>query len=108
VFAQAALVLCLAAGGCGQDGPASGKAVISAAPTLIRCVNTVSGAGWTLALDGARGVADGRPARFGPRWVNWNDAAGSSTFALDRNSGALTVTRGSSTGGWVATFACRA
>ena len=102
------MALCLAMAGC-NEGPAAAEAApISPNATHVRCVNTVSGAGWTLALDHAHGLADGRPARFDAHRAVWTDAARTSVYDLDLQHGALTITRGSSTGGWVAAFACRA
>ena len=74
----------------------------------MRCVNTASGAVWTIPLDAERSLADGRPATFGPTRVDWSGRADGSVFDLDLGRGTLTVTRGSSTGGWVSTFACAA
>lgn len=74
----------------------------------MRCVNTASGAIWAIALDEGRSLADGHSATFGPGRVDWSGDADGSVFDLDLVHGTLTVTRGSSTGGWVSTFACAA
>ena len=71
-----------------------------------RCLNAVSGAGWTLLLNPAAGTVNGHKARFGADHVYWTEANGSAAD-LVRGRGVLTVTRGSSTGGWVQVVRCR-
>ena len=95
----------LALGGCGAATPAS-KWAIAPATSQIRCVNEASGAAWTLALDRAHALAEGQPATFGGQTVTWGQPMQGAAFALDEATGVLTVSRGSSTGGWVSTFAC--
>ena len=73
----------------------------------MRCVNTVSGYVWTVAIP-TRRLAGGRPATLTPARLGWRDAADGSLYDLDRVSGTFTVTRGSSTGGYVSTYRCRA
>ena len=98
----------VALSGCGSGDAAPAAPRISPTATQVRCVNTVSGATWTLPLDAVHSLADGRPARFGPARVDWSGGADGSVFDLDLARGELTVTRGSSTGGWIAKFACGA
>jgi hypothetical protein len=96
----------LALAGCGRAPPPLAKWVIGADATHIRCVNLASGASWTIAFDPAGRLADGQPASFGDRRIAWRDLKQGSVFELDRASGALVVTRASSTGGYVSTYAC--
>lgn len=102
-----ALTCALACAACGAVDPRE-AARISPTAAQVRCVNTASGATWTIPLDAAHSLADHRPATFGPARVDWSGRADGSIFDLDLARGRLTVTRGSSTGGWVATFACAA
>ncbi|HEY1752045.1 MAG TPA: hypothetical protein VGG29_12325, partial [Caulobacteraceae bacterium] len=95
-----------ALGACGEAPPAGGKLKIAPDTAQLRCVNQSSGAPWMIALDQPRGLADGKPATFGPRRVHWTSTGVSSD--LDLASGVLTISRGSSTGGWVSTFTCAA
>jgi hypothetical protein len=106
---RTAALICvlLSLGGCGASTP-PGKRAIGPATSQIRCVNEASGAAWTVALDRAHGLADGQPATYGGRTVTWGQPMQGAAFALDEMTGVLTVSRGSSTGGWVSTFACAA
>jgi hypothetical protein len=92
---------------CGDPPVPQSQWVVAPAAAAIRCVNTVSGAAWIIPLDPARGLADGQPASFGARHLAWGRQGEGAVFDLDRATGAFTVTRGSSTGGYVATYACR-
>jgi hypothetical protein len=105
--ASAFLCLALALTSCGAGDP-PGAARVSPTAPLVRCLNIVSGATWTIPLDAAHSLANHRPARFGQTRVDWGGGADGSVFDLDLAHGVLTVTRGSSTGGWVAKFACKA
>lgn len=78
----------------------------AAAGETWRCLNAASGAGWTLRLDPAAGTVNGRKARFGRRHVRWTEANGA-IADLVRGRGVLTLTRGSSTGGWVQAVRCQ-
>ena len=102
------LTCCLACAGCGAGDPPSGAVRIPPTAAQVRCVNTVSGAAWAIPLDAAHSLANHRQATFGRARVDWGGGADGSVFDLDLARGVLTVTRGSSTGGWVAKFACRA
>ncbi|MGC8477806.1 MAG: hypothetical protein ACP5NP_15760 [Acetobacteraceae bacterium] len=81
-----------------------GRAAV--AGELWHCLNAASGAGWTLRLDSAAGTVNGHKARFGANHVYWTEANGAAAD-LVRGRGVLTVTRGSSTGGWVQVVRCR-
>jgi len=103
------LTICgLACAGCGVGDPPPGAMRIPPTAPQVRCVNTASRATWTIPLDAAHSLANRRPATFGQARVDWGGGADGSVFNLDLARGVLTVTRGSSTGGWVATFVCRA
>jgi hypothetical protein len=103
-----ALTCALALASCGAGDPPPGALRIPPNAAQVRCVNTTSGATWTIPLDAAQSLANHRPARFGQARVDWGGGADGSVFDLDLAHGLLTVTRGSSTGGWVAKFACKA
>ena len=100
MMVAAVLAGVMAAGGmmAGVRGAAAGE--------TWRCLNAASGAGWTLLLDPAAGTVNGHKARFGKRHVRWTEANGA-TDDLVRGRGVLTVTRGSSTGGWVQVVRCQ-
>lgn len=85
--------------------PDPGPAAIPPGTLSARCVNPSSGAAWTLALDATRGLADGHPARFEPRHIRWTtDGA---AYELAPSTGDLTITRASSTGGYILTARCK-
>jgi hypothetical protein len=91
--------------GCGAAPPAH----LAAPPGSVRvdCVNQVSGFRWTLRLDPVARTVDGWPATFGAKRISWRDGADGAGYDLDRATGALTVTRASSTGGAVNVDSCR-
>jgi hypothetical protein len=99
----AALALLVTA--CGAEAPPAHPAIPANAAT-VRCISA-DARSWTLALDPARKLADGQPASFGPRRVDWRNASDGGAYELDLATGALTVTRASSTGGYQVAFACR-
>jgi hypothetical protein len=82
--------------------------VIGAAATRIQCVNIASRATWSIALDAPRRLADGQTASFRGRRTSWRNTSDGSAFDLDRATGALVVTRASSTGGYVSSYVCAA
>ena len=104
VALAAALAALLAA--CGDPDP--GPAAVPPGTARARCVNPSSGAAWTLALDAVRGLADGHPARFDRRRIRWSAPADGASYELIPASGELTITRASSTGGYILTARCRA
>ena len=105
MMAAAVLAGAMAAGAMAAGAMAAG-ARGAAAGEAWRCLNAASGAGWTLRLDPAAGTVNGRKARFGQRHVRWTEANGA-IADLVRGRGVLTLTRGSSTGGWVQVVRCR-
>jgi hypothetical protein len=90
---------------CGAEAPPAHPAIPPGA-AAVRCVSA-DGGGWTLALDRRRGLADGEPADFGASHVAWRSRRDGGAYALDLATGALTVTRASSTGGYQVFLACR-
>jgi hypothetical protein len=99
-------LLALVLASCGGAPPLRDAAPPGA--TEVRCVNATSGTAWSLRLDDARKLADGQPARMGASRVDWRDPSGQARYHLDRRSGALTVTRASSTGGYMIVYRCAA
>jgi hypothetical protein len=91
--------------GCGPVGPAA-RARIGAGVRKVVCVNRASGAAWTVSLDETRRIADGQTARFSEAKIAWRNPADGGNYELDRRSGALSVTRASSTGGYMIFFDC--
>lgn len=74
---------------------------VAADATLVHCLNPASGARWDLTIDRVRGLADGRAAHITDREVAWTGADAQTRWALDRTNGSLTMTRPSSTGGYI-------
>jgi hypothetical protein len=81
--------------------------MVAPAATQVRCANTTSGTAWTIALDRPHSLAAGHAASFAERKLSWSDLATGTVYDLDRATGVFTVTRGSSTGGYVSVYACR-
>jgi hypothetical protein len=86
------------------EAPPPAKWALAPDTANIHCLNIYNSAPWDIVLDRAHGRADGQAADFGPRHIHWT-ATGAS-YDLDVATGALTVGRGSSTGGWVSNFTC--
>jgi hypothetical protein len=101
VLPLAALALCA----CGSR-PA-GPAAVPAGAGLVRCVNPASKAAWTIRIDEPRARADGWPARINAGRIAWANAADGGAYELKRGSGELSVTRPSSTGGYIMLYNCR-
>jgi hypothetical protein len=74
--------------------------------TLIVCRNTSSGAAWSLTIDLAKSTVDSYPAEISEDAIRWRDSATSASYDLDRQSGALTATFPSSTGGYFLHHRC--
>ncbi len=70
-----------------------------AGEVAVTCTNPVSGASWRIAIDYERGTVDSNPARITDTEISWRDAKDGWRYRLDRNSGELTVTLASATGG---------
>lgn len=73
----------------------------------FQCTNPASHAVWTLKIDDIRQTADGFPALITRYSVTWRDATNGGRYELDRNSGALTYTNASSTGGYTLFHHCQ-
>jgi len=99
-------LLALVLAGCGARQPS--RSVLPAGTSDVRCVNLASGAAWTIHLDDAGKRADGQPARMPAGRIDWRSASDAGLYELDRLSGRLTVTRASSTGGYIIIYRCAA
>ncbi|HEV2366047.1 MAG TPA: hypothetical protein VGS12_17825 [Caulobacteraceae bacterium] len=101
------LAFCLAAMlGAAACHRAAGQNIGPADATGIACVNPASGFAWTFKLDPASHSVDGSPASFGGDRIAWADESGAA-FEFKPDSGDLTVTRASSTGGYIVRDRCR-
>jgi hypothetical protein len=67
--------------------------------SAITCTNTYSGASFQVHVDYDRSTVDSNPARISVASISWQDDKSGRKYILDRNSGNLTVTLASSTGG---------
>lgn len=81
--------------------------VTPAAASVFRCINPVSGAGWTINVDFAHATVDSYAANITRRWITWHNTADQGFYSLDRLSGDLTIRRASSTGGYEQHASCR-
>lgn len=70
------------------------------AGTWMTCTNPASGARWQIKIDYARATMDSFPAQFSGSEISWHNASDGGNYTLDRNSGELTATFASSTGGY--------
>jgi hypothetical protein len=98
-------LIALALQGCGTD---RGKIQVPPGAKHAQCVNPASGAHWVLSIDEARRIVDGWPARIDPRTLAWRNRIDGGRYELDRASGVLSVTRASSTGGYITFDHCSA
>jgi hypothetical protein len=96
----------LALAGC--DGRPKGPLAVPQGSALALCVNAASGASWVIRIDEAHARADGLPARIDARRIAWSNPADIGDYELERASGELSITRPSSTGGYVMTYRCAA
>jgi hypothetical protein len=103
IFASLALALA----GCHPRATPETFAIPTPAAT-IACVNRDNGFAWTVRLDPAARAVDGWPARFEARRISWRNSADGGAYELDRASGALTIVRASSTGGYMSFDSCTA
>jgi hypothetical protein len=83
----------------------AGCAPACAANVIFQCVNSSSGAAWTVTVDEQRHTVDGAPADLGAGRITWHPAGGGS-YDLDRKSGDLTFTNSSSMGGYMLFHHC--
>jgi hypothetical protein len=94
----------LAAGMAGLAGLAvpvcNSDAQQSAPPITIACTNPVSGASWQIMIDYPNATVDSNPAEITRAEISWFDPKDRGNYTLDRNSGALTASVASSTGGY--------
>jgi hypothetical protein len=74
----------------------------------IECVNPDSGFAWRLRLSRAASTVDGWPARFAAERISWHDRADGGFYELELATGALTIVRASSTGGYTSFDRCAA
>jgi len=74
----------------------------------IECVNPESGYVWRLRLSRAANTVDGWPARFSVQHISWHDRADGGFYELELATGALTIVRASSTGGYMSFDRCAA
>lgn len=77
-------------------------------PVTLRCTNPFSGATWDVAIDPTRRTADSFPAQMTDRHIRWRDTVRGGRYQFDRDTGELTVTYASSTGGFFLKDKCRA
>jgi hypothetical protein len=68
--------------------------------TTITCANPVSGASWQIRIDYRRATVDSNPAEIKLSKISWFDPKDGGNYTLDRNSGDLTASVASSTGGY--------
>jgi len=86
-----------AAAALGADGTAA-----------ITCRNPVSGASWQITIDYGKATVDSHPAKISPAEISWFDPKDLSNNRLDRNTGNLTTSIASSTGGYFRPGRCDA
>jgi hypothetical protein len=73
-----------------------------------RCTNPASQVNWDIEIDLDRHVADSYPASINDRQISWHNTDDAGNYHLDRATGSLTVTRASSTGGYIIFDTCAA
>lgn len=78
-----------------------------AEPTIFTCTNPVSGARWPIGIDLTNKTVDSWPVAITDRKLRWHNLKDHGHYALDRATGALTITRASSTGGYQLHASCR-
>ena len=72
----------------------------------ITCTNPVSGASWQIHVDYGKATVDANPAKITRAAISWFDPTDGSNNTLDRQTGALTASAASSTGGYVRYARC--
>jgi hypothetical protein len=75
--------------------------------TAMTCVNPVSGTSWQIVIDYGKATVDSNPAEITGAGVSWFDPKDGGNYRLDRNSGDLTASVASSTGGYFRHGRCR-
>jgi hypothetical protein len=68
--------------------------------TAITCTNPVSGASWQIVIDYRRATVDSNPANITRADISWFDPKDGGNYTLDRETGNLTASVASSTGGY--------
>jgi hypothetical protein len=75
--------------------------------TAITCVNPVSGTSWQIVIDYGKATVDSNPAEITRAGISWFDPKDRGNYSLDRESGDLTASVASSTGGYFRHLRCR-
>jgi hypothetical protein len=68
--------------------------------TVITCTNPVSGASWQIIVDYHRATVDSNPANITDAKISWFDPNDRGNYTLNRETGNLTASVASSTGGY--------
>jgi hypothetical protein len=89
---MAGLAMALAGPRINADAPEGGVA--------ITCTNPVSGTSWQIMIDYRNATVDSNPAEITRTGISWFDPKDGGNYTLDRESGALTASVASSTGGY--------
>jgi hypothetical protein len=66
----------------------------------ITCTNPVSGTSWQIRIDYRKATVDSNPAEIKRTEISWFDPKDGGNYTLDRQSGDLTASVASSTGGY--------
>ena len=82
-------------------------AIVAVAALLFLALITRAGASWQIRIDYDRATVDSNPARINDAQISWRDATGGGNYALERQSGELTVVVASSIGGYFLHRRCR-
>jgi hypothetical protein len=90
--AVAAAVPCLVA--------AAGIVAAQQRAAEITCTNPASGTSWQVVIDYGKATVDTNPAGITQAKITWFDPKDGGNYTLDRQSGALTASVASSTGGY--------
>lgn len=69
-------------------------------PSAITCTNPYSGTSWQIIIDYRKSTVDQNAAAITPSGISWFDPKDGGNYALDRESGDLTASVASSTGGY--------
>ena len=68
--------------------------------TAITCTNPISGTSWQVAIDFDKATVDSNRAKITSAKISWFDPADGGNYTLNRESGDLTASVASSTGGY--------
>ena len=87
--------------------PVAKSAEFGPAGTItFRCTNPSSSANWNIEIDFDHHVADSYPAKISDREIAWHNNDDAGNYSLDPTTGRLTVSRASSTGGYMIFNVC--